>query len=184
MSPLTLLGFGLTILVTSFLSGVFGMAGGLILLGLLLVYFDVPTAMVMLSIVQFAANGWRAVLWWRFVIWRIFAFYVVGAVVAFLLMRLIAFIPDKAVVYLTLGLMPFAVEILPERMRPNIEWRGVPFITGVLTTVIQVLAGVGGLFLDIFFQKRMLDRKTSSATKAVVQSLSGSGDPYQHACVV
>jgi uncharacterized membrane protein YfcA len=45
-------------------------------------------------------------------------------------------------------------------------------VTGVLTTVIQVLAGVGGLFLDIFFQKSMLDRKTTSATKAVVQSLS------------
>ena len=57
-------------------------------------------------------------------------------------------------------------------MRPNIEWRGVPFVTGVLTTVIQVLAGVGGLFLDIFFQKSMLDRKTTNATKATVQSLS------------
>src|SRR5205085_10343211 len=89
MTPLTLAAFGIIIIVTSFLSGVFGMAGGLILLGLLLVYFDVPTAMVMLSIVQFAANGWRAVLWWRFVLWRIFAFYVLGAVVAFVLMRLI-----------------------------------------------------------------------------------------------
>ena len=58
------------------------------------------------------------------------------------------------------------------RWRPNIEWRGVPFITGVLTTVIQVLAGVGGLFLDIFFQKSMLDRKTTNATKATVQTFS------------
>jgi uncharacterized membrane protein YfcA len=35
-----------------------------------------------------------------------------------------------------------------------------------------VLAGVGGLFLDIFFQKSLLDRKTTNATKATVQSLS------------
>ena len=69
-------------------------------------------------------------------------------------------------------MMPFAIELLPRTMRPNIEWRGVPFVTGVLTTVIQVLAGVGGLFLDIFFQKSMLDRKTTNATKATVQSLS------------
>jgi uncharacterized protein len=68
--------------------------------------------------------------------------------------------------------MPFAVELLPARLRPNIEWRGVPFVTGILTTAVQVLAGVGGLFLDIFFQKSMLDRKTTNATKAVVQSLS------------
>src|SRR5258708_15241383 len=68
--------------------------------------------------------------------------------------------------------MPFAVELLPAAMRPNIEWRGVPFLTGAIMTVIQVLTGAGGLFLDIFFQKSMLDRKTTNATKAVVQSLS------------
>src|SRR5437016_7677664 len=106
MSPLTLLAFGLTIVVTSFLSGIFGMAGGLVLLGLLLVYFDVPTSMVMLSIVQFAANGWRSVLWRRLVIWRIFWFYVLGATAAFAVMRLIAFVPDKALVYFALGITP------------------------------------------------------------------------------
>ena len=61
-------------------------------------------------------------------------------------------------VYILLGLMPFTVEVLPEQARPNIEWRGVPFITGVFTTVIQFMAGVGGLFLDIFFNKSRLDR--------------------------
>src|SRR5262249_54547542 len=55
---------------------------------------------------------------------------------------------------------------------PNIEQRGVPFFTGLVTTVIQILAGVGGLFLDIFFQKSMLDRKTTNATKAVAQTFS------------
>ena len=47
-----------------------------------------------------------------------------------------------------------------------------PFITGVLTTIVQFLAGVGGLFLDLFFQKSMLDRKTTLATKAVTQTAS------------
>jgi uncharacterized protein len=48
----------------------------------------------------------------------------------------------------------------------------VPVLTGVVTTVVQILAGVGGLFLDIFFQKSMLDRKTTNATKAVAQTFS------------
>ena len=47
-----------------------------------------------------------------------------------------------------------------------------PFVTGVLTTIVQFLAGVGGLFLDIFFQKSALDRKTTLATKAVTQTAS------------
>jgi uncharacterized membrane protein YfcA len=87
-------------------------------------------------------------------------------------MRYVAYVPDKATVYILLGLMPFLVEALPESARPNIEWRGVPFITGIFTTVIQFMAGVGGLFLDIFFNKSRLDRKTTNATKAITQTFS------------
>jgi uncharacterized protein len=172
MTPLTLSLIGFTIISTSFISGLFGMAGGMILVGVLLVYFDVATAMVIFSIIQFVANGWRAVLWWRFVLWRIFLVYVIGAVLAFAVMRYVAIIPSTAAVYLGLGIMPFAIELLPARARPNIEWRGVPFVTGILTTIIQLLTGVGGLFLDIFFQKSLLDRKTTIATKAVTQTFS------------
>jgi len=162
----------LTILLSSFISGIFGMAGGMILLGVLLNYFDVASAMILFSIIQICANGWRAWQWRHYVLWPIFFKYAAGAAIAFVAMYAIRFVPDKTMVYLSLGLMPFAVEALPRAMRPNIEWRGVPFITGALTTVIQVLAGVGGLFLDVFFQKSMLDRKTTNATKATVQSLS------------
>jgi len=163
---------GAAIFLSSFVSGVFNMAGGMILLGVLLVYFDVATGMVIFSVIQFVANGWRAALWWRFVKWRIFFVYVAGAMISFAIMRTVAYVPDKAVVYILLGLMPFAVEVLPQSLRPNIEWRGVPFLTGFLTTIIQLLTGVGGLFLDIFFQKSTLDRKTTIATKAVTQTFS------------
>ena len=110
--------------------------------------------------------------WWSYVRWDIIWLYCVGGAVAFAVLRLIEFIPDKALVYLLLGLMPFAVEILPASWRPNIEWRGVPFFTGIFTTIIQFMSGVGGPFLDIFFQKSMLDRKTTLATKAIAQSAS------------
>ncbi len=163
---------GVTIIFSSFVSGVFGMAGGMILLGVLLNYFDVSTGMILFSIIQFFANGWRVVQWRHYVLWPIFGWYFVGAVISFAVMWTIAFVPDKAMVYLTLGLMPFLVEALPASLRPNIEWRGVPFFTGVVTTIIQILSGVGGLFLDIFFQKSMLDRKTTNATKAVAQTFS------------
>ncbi len=172
MTPASLALIGATIVVSSFISGVFGMAGGMVLLGVLLVYFDVATAMVLFSIIQIGANGSRTIHWRQYVLWPIFGWYAVGAILAFAAMRTIAYVPDKAVVYLLLGLLPFAVEVLPQPLRPNIEWRGVPFITGIFTTVIQFLAGVGGLFLDIFFQKSRLDRKTTNATKAVTQTFS------------
>jgi uncharacterized protein len=161
-----------TVLVSSFLSGVFGMAGGMILLGVLLVYYDVSTAMVLFSIIQFAANGWRAVLWYRYVRWPIFFHYVAGGLVAFAALRVVAYVPDKATVYFLLGIMPFAVELLPRRAHPSIEWPGMPFVSGALTTVVQFMSGVGGVFLDLFFQKSTLDRKTTVATKAVTQTFS------------
>ena len=120
MTLSTLAILGATILFTSFLSGVFGMAGGMILLGVLLNYFDVATGMILFSIIQLFANGWRALQWRVYVLWPIFFSYVVGSVISFAAMWTVAFVPNKAMVYLALGLMPFVVEALPAVIRPNI----------------------------------------------------------------
>ena len=63
---------GITIVFSSFISGVFGMAGGMVLLGVLLVYFDVATGMILFSIIQFARQRLARVQWRRFVLWPIF----------------------------------------------------------------------------------------------------------------
>src|SRR6187455_1913027 len=97
---------GVTVLLSSFVSAVFGMAGGMVLLGVLLLYFDVTTGMVLFSIIQLATNGWRAIHYRQFVLWRIFWWYVTGGLIAFAFMRYMAIVPDKAFVYLALGLMP------------------------------------------------------------------------------
>jgi uncharacterized membrane protein YfcA len=160
---------GASILVTSFISGVFGMAGGLILLGILLVFLDVAPAMVLFGIIQLGANGWRATLWWRLVEWHIVRRYLVGAGAAFVLMRLIAFIPDKAVVYLMLGSIVFIVDVLPKSFTPDITRRWAPPIAGLIVMTLQLLAGAAGHILDLFFQKSLLDRRAVVATKAVCQ---------------
>src|SRR2546428_7344592 len=95
---------GATIVFTSFLSGVFGMAGGMILLGVLLNYFDVATGMILFSIIQFFVNVLRVVQWRQYVLWPIFGWYVLGAALSFAIMLTIAIVPDKATVYLLLRL--------------------------------------------------------------------------------
>ena len=62
MSLLSLALIGLVVLLSSFVSGVFGMAGGMILLGMLLVFFDVATAMVLFSVIVASANIWRVLM--------------------------------------------------------------------------------------------------------------------------
>lgn len=172
MTATSLAVIAVTIVATSFFSGVFGMVGGVILLAVLLIYLDVATAMVALSIIQLAANGWRAILWRSHVRWDLVAGYSLGALVTFAAMRFVSFVPDKALVYIGLGILPFAVEAIPPRWRPNIEKRGVPYFTGVSTTIIQIFTGGGGPFLDIFYQKSSLDRKTTVGTKATTQTVA------------
>src|SRR5437588_12780005 len=94
MTPFDFVLIACAIISTSFISGLFGMAGGMILVGVLLVYFDVATGMVIFSIIQFVANGWRAVLWVRFVVWRIFFVYVEGAVISFSLVSYLEINPS------------------------------------------------------------------------------------------
>ena len=70
MLSLFIIALGFLMLGTAFLSGLFGMAGGLILIGALLAVMPVPAAMVLHAITQMASNGWRALLWVHYIQWR------------------------------------------------------------------------------------------------------------------
>ena len=50
MSPVLIAALGLLMVATTFLSGLFGMAGGLILIGVLLAILPLPAAMVLHAI--------------------------------------------------------------------------------------------------------------------------------------
>ena len=169
MAPAVLAIVAATILVTSFISGIFGMAGGIILLGVLLIFFDVAPAMMLFGTIQMASNGWRAALWLRYVDWGIVWRYLVGSTLMFLALRSVAIIPSKAVIYLGLGLIPFAADFLPKRLTPDITRPGAPYICGAFIILLQLLAGAAGHILDVFFQKSRMDRKSIVATKAVTQ---------------
>src|SRR5215467_15014285 len=79
LAPDVLALVAVAVVATSYISGMFGMAGGMLLLGLLLVFMDVAPAMVLFGIIQMAANGWRAVLWHRHVAWSIVWRFLVGS---------------------------------------------------------------------------------------------------------
>lgn len=172
MSSLALLLFAALVLSTSFLSGVFGMAGGMILMGVLVFMMPVPTAMVLHGITQMTSNGWRALVWRRYVQWQIVLRYAAGLAVAALLFSLLRFVPDERFVLLALGLMPFVALAVPERLVPQAERRGGAELCGFLCTVLQLISGISGPTLDLFFVKGKLDRRAVVATKATCQTLT------------
>ena len=172
LTTAALLTIGVVIFLASVLSGVFGMAGGMILLGVILVYLDVVTGMILFGLIQTTAGGWRAAIWFGYVKWSIVWRYLIGATITFIAFRWIAFVPDKAVVYIGLGLMPLVADVLPARFSLDITRRGVPYFAGLILQAIQLMAGATGVLLDVFFQRTGLDRKTIIASKAITQVAS------------
>src|SRR6195256_6430187 len=94
MTPLMIAALGLLMVATSFLSGLFGMAGGLILIGVLLALMPLPTAMVLHAITQMASNGWRAFLWRKHIKWRPVSIYLVGCALALAVWSIFRYVPD------------------------------------------------------------------------------------------
>src|SRR6195256_6410061 len=70
MTALLAASLSLLMIFTALLSGIFGMAGGLILVGVLLVVMPLPQAMVLHAVTQMASNGWRALLWREDIGWE------------------------------------------------------------------------------------------------------------------
>ena len=65
--------------VTATVSGVLGMAGGLLLLGALLLVLPVAVAVVVHGLLQLVSNGWRVFLQRAHIAWRSVAWYAAGA---------------------------------------------------------------------------------------------------------
>jgi uncharacterized membrane protein YfcA len=170
----TLLALGLSVLMigTAFLSGIFGMAGGLILIGVLLVVFPLPTAMVLHAVTQMASNGWRAVLWWRHISWKTIAFSVAGSLVSVGLWSIWLYVPDKAVALLLLGLSPFIVRAIPDRLMPRTFGPAQVAATGFVSMMLMLTTGVTGPLLDTMFLRSTLERRQIIATKAACQLFS------------
>ena len=169
MSPLLILGICTVMVGTSFLSGVFGMAGGMVLIGVLLTVLPVPTAMALHAVTQIASNGWRALLWWRHVRWRIVAAYVAGCAAALAVWSVWLFVPSRPLALLFLGVTPFLARLIPEgrRLTPDRFAHGTAI--GVTCMSLLLLTGVAGPLLDQFFLGGSLERRQIIATKGMCQ---------------
>jgi uncharacterized membrane protein YfcA len=159
-------------LVTSFISGILGMAGGLILMGVLLALLPLPAAMMLHGIAQLASNGWRALMLRTEVDWRIFGGYLAGAVATLGLFAVMRFVVDKPLALIAMGLTPFVALALPDKLVLNVERPWHPFVCGLICQVLSLTAGVSGPILDTFFVRSAMSRHAVVATKAMTQSSS------------
>lgn len=171
MSALTIAALILTMVGTSLLSGVFGMAGGLVLVGVLLVLMPVPEAMALHAVTQIASNGWRAVLWWRRIRALPVLAHALGCLAALAAWSMVLLVPDRGEALLLLGASPFLAQALPARIRPHPERPLHGAIVGAISMSLMVLTGVSGPLLDRHFLGGAMDRREIVATKAACQAI-------------
>ena len=99
-------GIILAVFLTSVLSGVLGMAGGIILMAVLISTLSVSSAMIAHGLVQATANGSRAVFLRQHIQWSILPAYLLGAVLATGLFVSLAIVPDVSMILICIGLFP------------------------------------------------------------------------------
>jgi uncharacterized protein len=167
---------GIFIIVMSFLtaalSGVFGMAGGMVLKGALALVLPVSATFVAHGVLQLTANAWRAILHRRHVSWRIVALFALGSFLVAGAVAGIAYEPTRATLFLFMGLAPMLVWLPQSWVRLDASRPAQAVLAGISTTGVNLTAGVAGPLLDIFFVRTALTRHQIVATKAATQVFS------------
>ncbi len=162
----------LTVLGTSVLSGVLGMAGGLVLKGALIAWISVSSSMILHGFIQMISNGARAWTLRSRIVWSGVPMSLLGSLLASLIFIWIPWKPEAVQVYLFLGLIPFLGALLKRSLHLELQNPWSAMSVGLLTNIVQLVSGVGGPVLDIAFQNSSLGREQIVGTKAFLQACS------------
>ena len=163
---------GTASLATSFISGILGMAGGMILMGILLAALPVSEAMTLHGITQFTSNAGRAWMLRGEIHRRITLGYAAGGLAAAAILALLQLRLGKAGALIAMGITPFLGLALPASWRLDVTRRGHAFACGVACVSLSLTAGIAGPILDLFFVRSPLGRRQVVATKALTQAMS------------
>ena len=169
MTPLVLI---FATFMTSFISGLFAVAGGTILMGVYSYLLPISMAMILHGVAQAFSNGFRSWFFREYICWGLIPGYIFGALCAAGLLFWIYFIPDKTFVFLFLGSISILATSLPNVPFFQIDRPYMSIVCGFFIAVTQLMCGVSGPMLDLFFIDTKLDRYEVVATKSFTQMLS------------
>lgn len=172
MTVVLFAGMTVTVFLTSLLSGIFGMAGGMILLWVLLFLVPVATAIAVHGLVQMVSNGSRAWFSRDYLDYRILATLTAGLFSAAILLILVAYRPSLIVVSIVVGLLPILVWLPLGKLELDASKPLHAFTCGFLSGGLAIGVGVSGPSIDVFFIRTNMDRRTVIATKSAIQFLT------------
>jgi uncharacterized membrane protein YfcA len=153
-----------TTLITSLISGVLSMAGGMILMGIFSFFLSVPAAMALHGVAQTVSNGSRIWRHRKHIRWNVLIPYSVGSFLILLLFIITALVPQKGVIFILIGSFPFIALLVPRHINLDMERK-------LVVTTAQMLAGASSPILDVFYVSSKLTRYEILGTQAITQTL-------------
>jgi len=160
-----------TVFLTSVLSGVLGMAGGMILMAILVTALSVANAMILHGAVQATANGSRAWFLRTYIKWVLLPNYILGAIGAVAVFGLIALVPNPGLVLFLVGVFPWLARYSRSLNGLDVTRPLTTVTCGFVVTAAQLLAGASGPLLDVFYLNSPLSRQEIVANKALTQTI-------------
>ncbi len=171
MSFITIALLTIVVFATSALSGVFGMAGGLVLMAVLLGMVPVAAAMTLHAAIQLVSNGWRCILWRKHIVWGVLPWYGCGIVIGFTLMLIIRYVPDKAFALMMMGSLPLLAMAAGKIVRLSITNRLHAAAGAAILTFVHMASGAVGPLMDLLYNNAPFTRQQIISTKAFTQSV-------------
>ena len=156
---------------TSVLSGIVGMAGGMVLMIILISLLPVSSAMILHAATQLTANGSRALILRNHILWGLLPLYLLGSATAIGIATYLVLIPDPGWVLLLIGLFAWSGQWSKSLQGLNITKPLTTVACGFSVTLAQLIAGAAGPLLDLFYLNSGLGRQSVVANKALTQTI-------------
>lgn len=157
------------VFATSVLSGMFGMAGGLIMLWVLLIVLPIGTAIAVHGVIQIVSNASRVFYSYRHVNLRVMSLIMVGVVIAAVLFFWLRYQPNLSVIMLVIGCISLLVWLPPRWLALDATRPSQAILCGLTSGSLTIGVGVSGTVVDMFFIRTGMERRSMVATKAAVQ---------------
>jgi len=117
--------------------------------------------------VQSVSNSYRAYLLKDNIRWDVFGKIALGSIPALALLAFAAYVPSKVVLFLVLGLLPILLWLPKGWISFDAQISSHAILCGFCVTGLNLVAGVAGPAMDMFFVKTDMPRHEIVATKAI-----------------
>jgi uncharacterized membrane protein YfcA len=159
----------ISVLFCSILSGALAIGGGQILLFLLSLIFPIPEAMLLHGATQLTGNVSRSAFFYKYLNWKSIKIYFFGSIIGGLLFWKISFVPEKHIIYIFLGSLPIISLFKRVGTYFKITKTKNAAIAGIGVSFSQLMFGVSGSLVDVFYTHSGFNRYQIIANKSFTQ---------------